>query len=129
MLRDLDGDDTMKHRNAGSAERTGATLGRALRKLLRRERRLIAWLASKGWGVTVATSAVRIAEFAVLCVLFYAAVWLALLLMFAVAAAWLARNSDDEDDDLPEWRNGVMGFGLYARDGCRIDPHDVEDEA
>ena len=116
------------HHDASSGERTGAAFARALRRLLRQERRVIAWLVSMGWSSTIAKCVVRAVELVVLCAVLYAASWLALLLAFVLAAAWLARSVGDEDNDAPEWRNGVMGFGMYARDGHRIDPHDVEDE-
>src|SRR3546814_20270951 len=56
-------------------------------------------------------------------VLLYAAFWLALLLVFAIAAAWAANNADGNDESETEWRNGPAGFGLYTSDGFRMDPH------
>ena len=56
--------------------------------------------------------------------------WLALLLAFAVIAAWMVRNVDaDEssDDDEPQWRNGLDGYGLY-RGEVRIDGGSADDE-
>ncbi|MBN0401372.1 DUF3742 family protein, partial [Pseudomonas aeruginosa] len=62
-------------------------------------------------------------------VLLYTASWLALLLVAAVVAAWVARNAGlDDDPTEPEWRNGPAGFGLYTYDGFRIDPHIEDDE-
>ena len=57
-------------------------------------------------------------------------VMLALLLAFAVIAAWMVRNVDaDEssDDDEPQWRNGLDGYGLY-RGEVRIDGGSADDE-
>ena len=54
----------------------------------------------------------------------------ALLLTFAAIAAWMVRNADaDEssDDDEPQWRNGLDGYGLY-RGEVRIDGGSADDE-
>lgn len=116
------------HYHASDAERAGAVLGRASRKLCHQERRLTTWFTSRGWSARAVTFLVRAVELVALGALLYTAFWLALLLLFALIAAWTVSSSDCQDDDTAEWRNGVMGFGLYVRDGSRIDPHDVEDE-
>jgi len=53
-----------------------------------------------------------------------------LLLAFVLIAAWMVRNVDaDEssDDDEPQWRNGLDGYGLY-RGEVRIDGGSADDE-
>jgi len=111
-----------------TAERLGRSVGRGWRAYVRGERRVLDWLASKGVPVAGATALLWLVKLAVLGVLLYTTFWLALLLVFAIAAAWMARNAD-LDDELPEpeWRNGPAGFGLYTYDGFRVDPH-VEDD-
>ena len=77
-----------------------------------------------------ATAVLWIVKLAVLGVLLYSAFWRALLLAFAVIAAWMVRNVDaDEssDDDEPQWRNGLDGYGLY-RGEVRIDGGSADDE-
>ena len=62
--------------------------------------------------------------------LFYAAFWLALMLLLGIAAAWMVSNSATNDDrwaQADELRNGDAGFGLYSSSSQRIDPHDPND--
>lgn len=67
------------------------------------------------------------AKLIVLAALFYFFFWVALIIAIALAVAGLAQRADfSEDEDKPEWRDGVFGFGLYHRDGTRIDPHDPD---
>ena len=66
---------------------------------------------------------------AVLGALLYSAFWLALLLAFAVTAAWLVQHDDpDQEEPQPEWREGPNGFGLYDKSDWRIDPHVTDDD-
>ncbi len=112
----------------GTAERLGRSLGRGWRAYARSERRVSNWLASKGVPVAGAVALLWVVKLAVLGVLLYATSWLALLLVFAIAGTWVARNAGlDDDPPEPEWRNGPAGFGLYTYDGFRVDPH-VEDD-
>ncbi|MFD1895074.1 DUF3742 family protein [Ottowia beijingensis] len=110
-----------------TAERLGRAFGRGWRAYARGERRASNWLASKGVPLAGAAALLWAIKLVVLGVLLYSTAWLALLLVFAMVAAWVARNAGlDEDLPEPEWRNGPAGFGLYTYDGFRIDPH-VED--
>lgn len=85
---------------------------------------------TRGVPASAATAVLWIVKLAVLGVLLYSAFWLALLLAFAGIAAWMVRNVDaDEssDDDEPQWRNGLDGYGLY-RGEVRIDGGSADDE-
>jgi hypothetical protein len=42
-------------------------------------------------------------------------------------AGLLARADLSPPKKTVEWRNGLLGFGLYNRRGWRVDPHDVSD--
>ncbi|MCH1909061.1 DUF3742 family protein [Stenotrophomonas sp. Y6] len=111
-----------------AAERLGRAFGRGWRAYARGERRVSNWLASKGMPLATAAVLVWMVKLAALGVLLYTAFWLALLLLFVMVVAWMARNADSgEALPEPEWRNGPAGFGLYTYDGFRIDPH-VEDD-
>lgn len=110
-----------------NAERLGRRLGGMWRGYVRRERRVAAWLVARGVPAAGAVVLLWVVKLAVLGVLLYAAFWLALLLVFAVFAAWVVRNAEPYETPEPEWRNGPAGFGLYTYDGFRIDPH-VEDD-
>jgi len=112
-----------------TAERFGRWLGRGWCGYVRGERRVSAWLVAEGVPVSVATALVWAVKLAVLGMLLYVAFWVALLALFMVGAGWAANNSDQDDEDYPwaqedELRHGDAGFGLYASNGQRIDPHD-----
>jgi len=111
------------------AERAGRWLGRAWRGFVRQENRAIQWLAAKGLPAGVVRLLFWIVKLAVVIVLLYAAFWLALLLLFGVAAAWVARSSDSdwEDENKAEWREGHSGYGLYDKNEWRRDMGDPDD--
>ena len=55
------------------------------------------------------------------------AFWFALLVgALLVIAAVFARVSGSGGQSQPEWRQGLLGFGLYDDKGFRIDPHDPD---
>ena len=114
------------HHDANTAERTGAAVARGCRRLRQQERKLIAWFTSKGWNTRAVTLFVRAVELVTLGVLLYAAFWLALLLLFALAVAWTVLNTGWQDDKQPEIRDGHSGIGLYDKDDWRIDMGDPE---
>ena len=121
----------MKHTaHPTTAERAGRWLGRAWRRFVRKEACAAQWLAGKGLPAGAVRLLFWVVKLAVVVVLLYSAFWLALLLAFALIAAWLARNTDRRSDyPEPEWRTGPAGYGLYTYDGHRIDPHVHDDEA
>ncbi|MBG6332408.1 DUF3742 family protein [Pseudomonas aeruginosa] len=103
-----------------NAERFGRWLGRRWRAYVRRERRVSGWLIAQGVPTPAAAVLIWGVKLAVLAVLLYTAFWLALLLVFGVAAAGVARNIDWDVEHETEWRTGASGFGLYRGD-VRID--------
>lgn len=112
------------------AERLGHRFGLGWRTCARGERKVIAWLVSRGFSSVRASVLLWSVKLVVWALLLYAAFWLALLVAFVVVIAWVARNTGlgDEEQALTEWRYGPSGYGLYTSDGYRIDPHDPEDE-
>ena len=121
---------TTNTHNGSWSHRLGRGAGRAWRGYLRREQRVAGWLVTRGVPASAATAVLWVVKLAVLGVLLYTAFWLALLLAFAAIAAWMVRNADaDEssDDDEPQWRNGLDGYGLY-RGEVRIDGGSADDE-
>ncbi|MBV59809.1 MAG: hypothetical protein CMH65_00740 [Nevskiales bacterium] len=111
------------------AERAGRTLGRMWRGFVRLDRKACGWLVAQGLPVGLAKAFLWIVKLAVLGVLLYSAFWLALLLVFSVVAAWVARHDDtDQEEPQPEWREGPNGFGLYDKSDWRIDPHVTDDD-
>lgn len=113
-----------------TAERLGRSVGRGWRAFARGERRVWKWLVSKGVPAVVAAALLWVVKLTALGLLFYAAFWLAVLLLLGIAAAWIAGNSAGDDDrwaQQDELRNGEAGFGLYSSNGQRLDPHDPND--
>ena len=86
----------------GNAERLGRWLGGLWRGFMRQERGVSGWLIARGMPAGSATALLWIVKLAVLGALLYAAFWLALLLVFAVAAAWAMQHgtADQEEPDL-----------------------------
>jgi len=108
-----------------TAERFGRWLGRGWRGYVRGEQWVSAALVAKGVPVAVAAMLVWAVKLAVMGVLLYVAFWIALLVLFMMGAGWAANNSRWTRKD--ELRYGEAGFGLYASNGQRIDPHDPND--
>lgn len=111
------------------AERLGRAPGRAWRGCTSLDRRAQGWLCAQGFAPGAAPAMSLVVKLVALAVLLYSAFWLALLVAFALASAWLIRNDDgsyDKEQQI-EWRHGPAGFGLYTSNEQRIDPHDAED--
>lgn len=86
------------------AERLGQVFGRMRRGCLRQEREINGWLVEHGLPAGGATALLWIIKLAVLGVLLYVAFWMVLVLLFAVVAAWMVRDSDDDASE--EWAVG-----------------------
>jgi Protein of unknown function (DUF3742) len=112
------------------AERLGRTLGRTGRGCARLDRRAQGWLRAQGLASGAVRAVSLVVKFAALAVLLYSAFWLALLIAFALAGAWLLHNDDGSYDkeQQTEWRYGHAGYGLYTSNDQRIDPHDPDDD-
>lgn len=111
------------------AERVGRAIGHAWAAYKRQERGAVQWMVGNGLTAVTAKMVLWVAKLLVLVVLFYVAFWMALLLAIVFVAAWGARHVDWSDDERsPEWRDGLSGFGLYDKDGLRVDPHDPDEQ-
>jgi hypothetical protein len=84
-------------------------------------------LASQGLPAGVARLLLWIVKLAAFGVLLYAGFWIALVLLFGVAAAWALRDSDFDDENKLEWREGHSGFGLYDNNEWRHDMGDPDE--
>ena len=118
---------TTNTHNGRWSHRLGRGAGRAWRGYLRHERSVVGWLVARGVPAGAATAVLWIVKLAVLGLLLYTASWLALLLVFAVVAAWLAWNVDSDDEGQPVWREGHGGFGLYDKNEWRHDTGDPDE--
>jgi len=114
-----------------TAERFGHWLGRGWLGYVHVERRVAAWMVGKGVPEAVAVALVWVVKLAVLGVLLYVAFWVALMLLFMMGAGRIAANgsayAQNRWTQKDELRYGEAGFGLYASNGQRIDPHDPND--
>jgi hypothetical protein len=109
-----------------NAERFGRRIGGMWRGFVRREHQVAGWLAARGLSAGMATALLWGVKLVVLGVLLYVAFWLALLLLSALVAVSIAgRKISDEEE--PEWRMGLSGYGLYRGD-TRIDPGNPDDD-
>lgn len=114
--------------SAGWGYRLGRAARRVLRGYTRSEQQAANWLASNGLPTGLAFGAVWAVRLAVAAALLYSAFWVALLILFGVVAAAVARNTSwDEDGTLFEWRYGQSGYGLYTSFEQRIGAHDAKD--
>lgn len=86
------------------AERLGRVLGQMCKAYMRQERKVSGWLVAQGLPVGVAKVVLLVIKLVALGALLYVAFWLALLLVFAVAAAWMVRDSDHDESE--EWAVG-----------------------
>lgn len=86
------------------AERLGRMLGRAWRGCAHLDRRAQGWLLTRGWAPGAAKATLLAANLVAFGLLLYVAFWLALLVAFAVAAAWATRGS--AYDEYEEWEIG-----------------------
>jgi len=118
---------TTNTHNRRWSHRLGRGAGRAWRGYQRREQRVAGRLVTRGVPAGAATAVLWIVKLAVLGMLLYSASWLVLLLAFAVVAAWLARNADEDDEKQPELRDGHSGVGLYDKDDWRIGMGDPDE--
>lgn len=83
------------------ARYVGQRLGRAWRGLVRQETRVTHWIVGHGMPWYIATSIVWIVKLAVLAILLYAAVWIAVVLAMVLIAAAGVRHADEEEQ--PKW--------------------------
>lgn len=86
------------------AARLGQVLGQMWQAYMRQEWKVSGWLVAQGLPVGVAKVVLLVIKLVVLGALLYVAFWLALLLVFAVAAAWMIRDSDHDESE--EWAVG-----------------------
>lgn len=115
--------------SAGQSQRFGGWLSRASRALLRQEIRFTRWLIAQGMPTFLAKSLLWLLKIALVVLIGYALVWLAVALIAALIAvrilghAYLEAESDSE-----EWRHGPQGFGLYKHNGDRVIPYDPTED-
>ncbi|WP_372156716.1 DUF3742 family protein [Xanthomonas campestris pv. fici] len=109
------------------SRRAGRAVGRAWRWLTFRNKQFTERLVAAGAPAGLAKGVGALVLLLVIDVLLYAAFWLAAAVLILALGFWLAANAADaleEEDEPPQWRNGLLGFGLYDKDGVRIDPYD-----
>ena len=86
---------TNKH-HQNWAHRLGQRAAPLWRRLVQRDRQVVMWLTRRGLPVGISLALTWTFKLLVLGALFYAAFLIALLLAFALGAAWILENSDSE---------------------------------
>jgi len=111
-------------------ERLGRALGRAWQGCAGLNRQAKSWLVAQGCAPRAAKAVLLVVKLAVIGFFIYTAFWLALLVVFALAGAWLLRSDDGsyDEEQKTEWRHGPAGFGLYTANEQRIDPNDPDED-
>lgn len=113
----------MNTKKPGNAERFGRRIGSAWRRC---NQLIMGWFAAQGLSTGVAITVLWVVKLVVLAILLYIAFWFALLLVFVSAVALGMGNKASDNDQEPEWRMGLSGYGLY-RGETRIDPGSSDD--
>ena len=67
---------------------------------------------------------VRIAFLAV--ILYFSLIVGLLVAALLIVARIFSRAYLSVDEEPAQWRNGMLGFGMYTQEGSRIDPHESE---
>lgn len=96
----------------GKAQQTGAAWGRAWQRWLRQEKRLIAWGTTQGVPAALTQTLLWVVKLFLIGALLYVAFWIVLLLVFAMVAAFAAKNQDweeaGEQSEVEDHRNSVF---------------------
>ena len=119
-----------KNSSVSFSRKAGRVFGRAKHGWIQQEKSLITWAAKQGAPVAVVEGLLWVVKFVVLAALLYGAFWITVMVGLIAVAIWGYWSSDwdQTDEDEPEWRNGDVGYGLYTREGHRIDLHIREDD-
>ena len=111
-------------------EGVGRTLDHAWAEYKREEGKVLRRIVEKGLPAGYANMVLWTVKLLVLGALLYVAFWTVLLPVLTVVAIWSVHHVDwNEEDQPPEWRDGLLGFGLYDKDGFRTDPHDPDEQS
>ena len=86
------------------AERAGRALGQLWRGCVRLDRKANGWLVAQGLAPGAANTVLWVVKVAAFALLLYGAFWIALLLAFAMGAAWMVQNSTEGEQE--EWAIG-----------------------
>lgn len=110
-------------------DRLGRGAGGAWRFYVRREAGLLIWLNRLGLSLGLAKGFLWFVKLIALGALLYAAFWVALVLLCIIVAARGVMELEPEldEEEQPQWRNGLSGYGLY-RGGTRIDLGSTDDD-
>ncbi|MBS7560174.1 DUF3742 family protein [Pseudomonas sp. RC4D1] len=111
-----------KIKHPTKAERLGRWFGGAWRGLVRRDARLAVWLNDKGLSIVATKTLIWLLRLAFFGLLFYVALWLSLIVVFALAAAWVVGNSS------VRWSKGAPDRLEDPRDCVSYDPINPHNE-
>lgn len=113
--------------SASRSERLGRRFARAWKALLRQEVRFTQWLVGHGLPAFLATGLLWLLKIALIVIVGYALLWLAIALAVAFVAVKILGKADlDADPYAWEWKHGSLGVGVYDKSGQRLDAHDPD---
>ena len=110
-----------------SSERIGRRLGRTWRRLMRAQNVFRGALLRAGLPRIAVNLAIAFVWILVVAALLRFGLGVAIVAVALVVLTFLdpidIPNSVEQE---PQWRDGLLGFGLYNAEGLRIDPHDPD---
>ncbi|MDD1148839.1 DUF3742 family protein [Pseudomonas sp. TNT2022 ID357] len=112
-----------KIKHPTEAERLGRWLGGVWQGLVRRDAQLAVWLNDKGLSIGATKTLIWLLRLAFFGLLFYVALWLVLIVVFALAAAWVARNSPPTD-----WSQNPPGGPEDPKECLSYDPMNSDND-
>lgn len=113
-----------------SSHHLGHWLWRMCTAFARRKRWIVAALIARGMPGIAANALFLATSLALLAVLLYVAFWIVLIVLL-VGIVFVAVSVTPDyvpKQEETEWRYDHLGFGLYNRDGWRIDSGDYEQD-
>lgn len=116
--------------NTSALQAIAKCLGKPLAWVLRKQIRLIEWLASKGLPLKAAKWLIIVIDLFILVniLLFILPHWVVVIAGFFYIFAYLGVDIDLPPPKEPEWRNGSDGYGLYNDIGWRLDGSSEDEE-
>lgn len=111
------------------SRRLGAWLGRVFRGYLSYESRVVGRSQAADVPVWLTKALLWTIKLCLLGVFLYLAFWVAVIAILSVLGVWRISRSDLERyENRLEWRDGLLGYGLYDETGTRVDPYDPDEQ-
>lgn len=117
-------------RQATTSMRLGERLGRVCRGYLSLERRMLNRSNEMGVPSWLAQPLCWIFKLCLIGIFLYLTFWIAVIVILVALITWrLLRGGYGQLENRPEWRDGLLGYGLYDETGARVDPYDPDEQS